>query len=59
MYGGRGREVFNTIDALNTNTWVWENQGIGGGDFPLEGNQLNITIPYLDSAILQMYIREL
>jgi hypothetical protein len=37
MYGGRGTEVFNTLVALDTSTWLWTDLGLGTGDTPIEG----------------------
>jgi hypothetical protein len=51
MYGGRGKEVFNSIVTLDTATWQWTNLGLGSEDVPLEGRLLPINIS-TDSATL-------
>ena len=52
MYGGIGNDLFKNVIALNTQTWVWKDIGLGKGEAPTEGRFGHTANLYKQSIII-------
>ncbi|CAK76775.1 unnamed protein product (macronuclear) [Paramecium tetraurelia] len=52
MYGGIGNDLFKNVIALNTQTWVWRDIGVGKGEAPPEGRFGHTATLYKQSIII-------
>ncbi|CAD8086895.1 unnamed protein product [Paramecium sonneborni] len=52
MYGGIGNDLFKNIIALNTQTWVWKDIGVGKGEAPEEGRFGHTGTQYKQNIII-------
>ncbi|CAD8167232.1 unnamed protein product [Paramecium octaurelia] len=52
MYGGIGNDLFKNVIALNTQTWIWRDIGVGKGEAPLEGRFGHTATLYKQSIII-------